>query len=87
MIGAAAPSTLLRVWRFPYNSRFSFLREFPHGVGERRAEHFRVEVNCVAGQIAVGPAPVRRLEHEAAIKLDLEVAGTAITQSKSAAFQ
>ena len=65
----------------------SWFRQLPHGVRERRAEHFHVEVYGIAGQIAVGPSPIRRLENQALILFHLQVAAAAIAQGKAAPLE
>jgi hypothetical protein len=48
---------------------------------------FSIEVDGVAGEVALGPAPVGRLEQEAGIVDDFDVAAAAIPQGEAPSFQ
>ena len=62
----------------------SFARRASEG---REPEHDHVEVDGVAGEFALGPAPVRRLDEEALVGFDLEIAAAAIAQDQGALLQ
>jgi hypothetical protein len=62
---------------------FSLGQEFFHGVVEREAEHLDIEVNRVAGHVAVWPPPVRCLDEQALALFDLDIAVAPIPQGES----
>lgn len=59
-------------------------QEGAHGVVEAHSQDLDAEVNGVAGQMALGPAPITVFEQEARVGEQLEVVGVAFAQGQSA---
>ena len=58
-----------------------------HGVVEGEAEHTHAEVNGVAGQVALGPAPIAVFDDRGGIGGQEEVAGLAFDELEAAFFE
>jgi len=65
----------------------SHLGDLAHGVMEGEAEHAHKEVDGVAGQIALGPAPVALFDQEAFIAGQFEVVGGPFEQLEAALLE
>ena len=61
--------------------------DFAHGVVEGQAEDFDEEVDRVAGEVLLGPAPIAVFHDEAGIIDQLKVVIRAFDQTQSAFYQ
>jgi len=63
------------------------LSDVPHGVVEGQAEDLDMEVNGVAGEVALRPAPVAVFDDEAGIRWQNIIAGFARDELESALLE